>query len=286
MGSARIHALSPNPYMGVCDYPLMEDRYAEELEVAIRAVEEATRTYAGETRGKETSKTTATGSYDIITGYDVAAQDVAMSIISEAFPEDSFICEEGDREKPVGSRIWVIDPIDGTMNFQRRIPVYGTQLSLMVDGETVLAAMRLPPLGETYATTRASGVTVNGRPVPTPTDRDLSKCIVTTGDFSRRSEEWRRKHYEIMGAMRDEVARIRMLGAACTDFAYIASRRADIHLRFVNKIWDFGPGLFMARVSGAYVDEDLLRDKRFLLLTQTREEAEAFKDRVLSRMEL
>ena len=134
--------------------------------------------------------------------------------------------------------------------------------------------------------TVADGVRLNGMPVKPCGGHDLKKCIVSTGDFSRKKQEWRDIHYTLIGAMKDEVARIRMFGAACVDFAYLASGRTDIHIRFVNKLWDFMPGLFMARVSGAYVDEELLSEKRFLLLTRTAEEASQYRDIVLSQIDM
>ena len=144
----------------------------------------------------------------------------------------------------------------------------------------------VPVLREMYTATVASGARLNGSPIGNNTSRELRKCVVSTGDFSRKKQEWRDKHYELIGAMRDELARIRMLGAACCDFAFFAAGRIDIHIRFVNKIWDFMPGLFLARVSGAYVDEELLKEKSFLLLTQSKEEAEEFRQKVLSKVEL
>ena len=137
-----------------------------------------------------------------------------------------------------------------------------------------------------YTATEASGAQLNGRRLGNVPDRDLKKCVVSTGDFSRKKQEWRDRHYELIGAMRDEVARIRMLGAACCDFAFFTAGRLDIHIRFVNKLWDFMPGLFLARTAGAYVDEELLEKYSFLLLTQTRAEAESFRQRVLSKVEL
>ena len=70
------------------------------------------------------------------------------------------------------------------------------------------------------------------------------------------------------------------------DFAFFTAGRLDIHIRFVNKLWDFMPGLFLARTAGAYVDEELLEKYSFLLLTQTCAEAESFRQRVLSKVEL
>lgn len=264
----------------------MQEQYSRELSVAVSAVRSAGGWYIGADRGDAEVKGNAVGSYDTVTASDVEAQRRIVSAIGEGFPGDLIIAEEGQESSLTDARTWVIDPIDGTLNYQHRIPMFGTQLALLVGGEPVMSVIYLPVLGEMFTATRAQGVLLNGEPVPEAPGRPLRECIVSTGDFSRRKQEWRDAHYRLIGGMRDEVARIRMFGAACVDFAYLAAGRTDVHIRFVNKIWDFMPGLFMARVSGAYVDEGLLESKRFLLLTRTPAEAEEFRERVLSKTDI
>ena len=264
----------------------MEDPYRRELEIATAAVRKAANRYVSDGNRESEEKANSVGSYDIVTYSDVEAQESIVSDIRAAFPQDRFYCEESDGNSLTDERTWVIDPIDGTLSYERGMPIYGTQLALFVGSVPVLSVIYVPVLGEMYTATEASGARLNGKPLGNVPDRDLKKCVVSTGDFSRKKQEWRDKHYELIGAMRDEVARIRMLGAACCDFAFFTAGRLDIHIRFVNKLWDFMPGLFLARTAGAYVDEELLEKYSFLLLTQTRAEAEGFRQRVLTKVEL
>lgn len=264
----------------------MEDPYQKELAVASDAVRKAADMYVSEGKYGSEEKSNDVGSYDIVTFSDIEAQESIIADIRKAFPDDRFYCEESDGNTLTDERTWVIDPIDGTLSYERGMPIYGTQLALFVRSVPVLSVIYVPVLKEMYTATEASGARLNGKPLKEVPSRDLKKCVVSTGDFSRRKQEWRDRHYELIGAMRDEVARIRMLGAACCDFAFFAAGRLDIHIRFVNKLWDFMPGLYLARVAGAYVDEELLQSKSFLLLTQSREEAEQFRERVLSRITL
>ncbi len=264
----------------------MEDPYSRELEAAVSAVRAAGDMYVGSEAGPSEEKTNAVGSYDLVTVSDEAAQKSIIDAISAQFPGDLFIAEEGQENSLTCARTWAIDPIDGTLNFEHGIPMFGTQIVLMVDRKPVMSVIYLPVRGEMFTATEAGGVKLNGVPVHPRGNTDLKKAIVSTGDFSRKKQVWRDLHYEIIGAMKDEVARIRMFGAACVDFAYIASGRTDIHIRFVNKIWDFMPGLFMARVAGAYVDEEILEKTKFLLLAGTEEEAEAYREKVLSGIDL
>lgn len=262
------------------------DPYRKELETATEAVRIAADRYVTDGIRESEEKENSVGSYDIVTRSDVEAQESIVAALREAFPEDRFYCEESTENSLTDARTWVIDPIDGTLSFGMGMPIYGTQLVLFVGGVPVLSVIYVPVLKEMYTATEASGARLNGKPIGRNPGRPLKRCVVSTGDFSRKKQEWRDRQYELMGAMRDELARIRMLGAACCDFAFFAAGRLDIHIRFVNKLWDFMPGLFLARVSGAYVDEELLETEKFLLLTQTREEAEEYKEKVLSKVVL
>jgi len=264
----------------------MNDGYSRELAVVTKAVQAAAAVYSSAVRGPVEVKENEVGSYDIVTPADVQAQGLMVRYLTASFPEDCFIAEEGQENSLTAARTWIIDPIDGTLNYQRGLPLYGTQVVLMVDKEPVVAVIGLPVLGELYTAVKGQGARLNGRPLSAVPSRDLKECVLSAGDFSRKKADWRQQYLEQLGAMRDEVARVRMLGAACCDFAFFAAGRTDLHIRFINKLWDFMPGLFLAREAGAYVDEDLLRDYRFLLLTHSAEEARQFRDRVLSKASL
>lgn len=107
---------------------------------------------------------------------------------------------------------------------------------------------------------------------------------MTTGDFSRRSEEYRLMQARLMSECRDVVGRFKMFGAACVDFAYLASGRTDVHVRFVNKIWDFLPGLHLAEAAGAVYDRDLLDETGVLIMCSSSEVLDEALDEILPRI--
>ena len=262
------------------------DRYSREREAIPGLVARAVDSYCHTGSKSQEVKGNATGSFDIVTDADERAQQIIIDGLNEMFPEDLIIAEE-HRDNPLtDARTWVIDPIDGTLNYNRGVPVFGTQLALMIDKEPVFAMISLPALGEVYMADRDTGAFLNGKPLRQSGSRPLKECIVSTGDFSRKKVFWREKHEELIGRMRDEVARVRMFGAACADFAFLASGKTDIHLRFVNKLWDFIPGMFIAEMSGAYYDRELLEFTRLLVMCGSEEESREFSERVLSGMVL
>ena len=261
------------------------DPCIREREKIPELVARATESYCGKASGSSSVKDNVVGSFDIVTDADERAQGILIDGLAELFPDDLIIAEEGREAQLTEARTWVIDPIDGTLNYKRGTPLFGTQMALMVDKKPVFSIINLPALGEVYIADRVKGASMNGVQLKQTASRPLSECIVSTGDFSRKKVIWRDKHEEIIGAMRDEVARVRMMGAACTDFAFLAAGRIDIHLRFANKLWDFMPGMFLAEMSGTYTDQAMLDETGLLVMSGSRAESEEFRSKVLSRID-
>lgn len=220
--------------------------------------------------GEVRVKGTAAGVYDAVTDADVRIERLIVDGIKSRFPGDSVISEETAPDSPVGSRTWAIDPIDGTVNMVRGIPIYGIQGVFMRDGVPEASAISLPAFGEMY-TASEDGAFLDGVPIRTAEPRPLRECILSTGDFSRRSERYREMQARLMSDCRDCVARFKMFGAACSDFAYLASGRTDVHVRFVNRIWDYKPGMYLAEKAGAVYDRDLLEKEGILIMCSCEE---------------
>lgn len=236
----------------------------EELDVITEALRNASGIVRGGDRTAE-SKGTAVGTYDVVTGSDVLAERSIIDSILSRFPEDSIVSEETNPDGEERGRSWVIDPIDGTMNFSRGMPMYGMQAVFTVDRVPMASAIYLPAFDEMF-TASGEGAFLNGSPISTAEPRPLKECIVSTGDYSRRREEFRRGQAVLMSECYDNVARFKMMGAACMDFAYLACGRTDIHIRFVNRRWDFLPGLYLAERAGAVYDRDLMEEYSLLIL--------------------
>ncbi len=215
-------------------------------------------------------KGTVAGVYDAVTDVDVRIERLIVDGIKSRFPGDSVISEETAPDSLVGSRTWAIDPIDGTVNMVRGIPIYGIQGVFMRDGVPEASAISLPAFGEMY-TASEDGAFLDGVPIRTAEPRPLRECILSTGDFSRRSERYREMQARLMSDCRDCVARFKMFGAACSDFAYLASGRTDVHVRFVNRIWDYKPGMYLAEKAGAVYDRDLLEKEGILIMCSCEE---------------
>ena len=240
-----------------------------EAEFIQRVFREAAPLALGGDRGMH-AKDTALGVYDVVTDSDVLVERAVLDRIAEEYPDHSVISEETHPDAREGERCWVLDPIDGTMNYARGIPFFGLQAALLEDGVPVLACMYLPVFDEMYVAT-GDGAFLNGSRMCTASPRPLRECIVSTGDFSRRAEEYRVGQANLMSRGYDLVGRFKMFGASCVDYAYLACGRTDVHFRFLNKKWDYLPGLFLATKAGAVFDRTLTRERRLLMLCSSQE---------------
>jgi fructose-1,6-bisphosphatase/inositol monophosphatase family enzyme len=215
-------------------------------------------------------KATSIGMYDVVTGSDVRAEESIIADIRRSFPDDTIISEETNPDSESGHRCWTIDPIDGTMNYTRGIPLFGIQGSFMVDGVPKASAIYLPVFGEMF-TASDEGAFLNGAPIHTCGPRPLKQCLVSTGDFSRRSQLFRDAQAAIFHDCYSDIARFKVLGASSVDFSYLACGRLDIHVRFLNKIWDFMPGMHIAEKAGAVYDKGLADDHGILVMCSSKE---------------
>ena len=236
----------------------------KEMEVACKAIREASSKYIFK-RSEVRIKDNDTHAYDVVSENDVLIEDYIKKAISEAFPEDSFLCEESG-EQITSDRVWVIDPIDGTVNYTHNIPLYGIQLALMIKDEGKMAVIYLPEFDEMYTAQKGKGAYLNGKKLDVRNDVSMHDTIVSTSDYSRGSAEYRQKQLRFMELLHDKVARFKMFGSASCDFAYFASGRTECHIRFVRKLWDFLPGLLISIEAGGIYDHKLYDEHKLLIM--------------------
>ena len=255
-----------------------------ELDVIVGALRDASRIVMGGDRSAE-SKETVVGTYDVVTGSDVKAEELIISRIRELFPDDTVISEETNPDAVITGRTWAIDPIDGTMNYTRGIPLFGMQAVFMEDGVPKASAIYLPVQDEMF-TASSEGAFLNGEPIHVSDPRPLKKCILSAGDFSRKSETFRRAQAVLLGECYDDIARFKVMGAACIDFAYLACGRTDLHVRFVNRIWDFMPGMYLAEKAGAVYDKGIFDRDRILIMCSSQEVLDEAMERIHPRIDV
>ncbi|MEV0805322.1 inositol monophosphatase family protein [Micromonospora sp. NPDC050200] len=224
--------------------------YADLLSVAERAVARA----AEMMRHRSPGALTAKGDRDFASQLDYEVEREVHAFLRDATPEIGFLGEE-DGVHGAGEMQWVLDPIDGTANFVRGIPLCAVSLGLLHDDAAVLGVIELPFLGNRYAAAHGSGATVNGKPIRVSATNRLNDAIVAIGDYAvgAGADAKNRMRLALTARLAEEVQRVRMTGTAALDLAWLAEGRIDAALTLSNHPWDMTGGTAIAREAGAVV---------------------------------
>ncbi len=190
---------------------------------------------------------------DFVTEVDRACERCITGAIAEAFPLDGTLCEEGGTAKGASGRTWIVDPLDGTLNFIHSFPVFSISIALRDAGnEPVAGVVYQPVLDELFTAEKGRGAYLNGNRIGVSQRKDPEHLLVATGI------PFKEYHYlDAYTAMLKEVARdsagIRRAGSAAIDLAYTACGRFDAFWEYKLLPWDFSAGVLLVREAGGIV---------------------------------
>ncbi|MFG3421245.1 inositol monophosphatase family protein [Micromonospora sp. NPDC048063] len=224
--------------------------YRHLLPVAIEAVARAAEAMQRRPPGALTVK----GDRDIASALDYEIERDIRELLRVATPGIGFLGEEHGVSGP-GEMQWVLDPIDGTANFVRGIPLCAVSLGLLHHGEAVLGIIELPFLGNRYAAAQGDGATADGKPIRVSRTNRLSEAIVAIGDYAVGADAPAKNQLRLALTARlaESVQRVRMTGTAALDLAWLAEGKLDAALTLSNHPWDMAAGVAIAREAGAEV---------------------------------
>ncbi|WP_025156047.1 inositol monophosphatase family protein [Leifsonia aquatica] len=208
---------------------------------------------------------------DIVTRADREAEDLIRGALAAARPADGFFGEESGGDGGTSGLTWVVDPIDGTVNYAYGIPDYAVSIAV-VEGDpdpatwrTLAGAVVNPESGEVFAAAAGAGATRNGEALRVNEGVRLPLALVGTG-FSYDAGE-RRRQAEFVARLIGEVRDIRRIGSAALDLCGLAAGRLDAYYERGLNPWDHAAGALVAREAGARVGGlDGGREGRRLLL--------------------
>jgi myo-inositol-1(or 4)-monophosphatase len=196
----------------------------------------------------------AKGDRDFATSVDLQIESAIKASLANAAPSVPFLGEEGGGDS-AGGALWVLDPIDGTINFSRDSPLCTISLSLVVDGQPVLGIVDAPLLGERFVARQGGGAYVNGGRIVVTEVTGLEEAIVGVADFKvgAGSKDENRVHLAVVGRLARESLRVRMQGSAALDLAWLAAGRFNATMMLSNLPWDVTAGLLLVREAGGMV---------------------------------
>ena len=236
--------------------------HADLLRVANAAVDIARGILLRTEPGHITSK----GDRDMASEVDYAIEEAVREHLAIHTPGISFLGEEEGGGIPVaGNQTWVLDPVDGTANFIRGLTMCAISLGLIDGKEGVLGIIDLPYLGVRYSATDSGGAYCGSRRIHVSNTRGLGEAIVTIGDYAVGDDAAQRNkaRLSLTGQLVGRVQRIRMLGTAALDLAWLADGKTDASIALTNKAWDMTAGVVIAREAGARVVDSSGIDHNF-----------------------
>lgn len=226
------------------------------LGVAVTAARRAGDLLLAAQRDRATAETltvvTKSTHTDPVSEADRAAERAILDTVLAARPDDGVVGEEdqGDRRGTTGLR-WVVDPLDGTVNFLRRIPQWCVSVALEDDDGGRVGVVHHPDLDETFTAVRGGGAWLGERPLAVTDPPALDQVLLTTG-FAY-DQDLRPGQLDAVARWGREVRYVRRLGAAALDLAWIAAGRGDAYAEAGLHPWDWAAGTLLVTEAGGVV---------------------------------
>jgi myo-inositol-1(or 4)-monophosphatase len=219
-------------------------------EQAARAAGEVLLSYYGREPKGLASKTSVT---DPVSDADREAERVIRELLTGERPDDGLVGEEGSRSPSANDRTWIVDPLDGTVNFLYGLRTWGVSIALQDQDGLAVGVVHNPIDDECFTAQRGEGAAMNGTAIHVTECAQLGHAMVGTGfsyEAPRRAEQ-AQLLVELLPRVRD----IRRPGAAALDLAYVAAGRLDAFYERGLKRWDEAAGMLLVREAGGVVDE-------------------------------
>jgi fructose-1,6-bisphosphatase/inositol monophosphatase family enzyme len=220
----------------------------ELAERAARAAGEILLSFYGREPAGLGSKSSAT---DLVSDADREAERAVRELLAAERPRDGLLAEEGSRSEAQSGRRWIVDPLDGTINFLYGFPAWAVSVALEDADGTAAGVVHSPLHGETFRAARGEGAELDGRPLRVRGAVALERAMVATGfsyEPARRAEQ-----AEVVRALLPRVRDIRRAGAAALDLAWVAAGRVDAFYERGLKAWDRAAGDLLVREAGGAV---------------------------------
>ncbi len=196
---------------------------------------------------------TKSRSSDVVTEVDMACQKIIVEIIEAELKNAEFILEEGNGEKKIPNVecVFVVDPIDGTLNYSHSLPIFGVSIARLDYGEINEAAVYIPFSDELFYARKNFGAFLNGKQIRNDKNPTLENALVVTGiPYVESLFDWTFKSiFEIAKFVQE----VRILGSASVELCYLASGRLDAYWEIGLKPWDIAAGALIASEAGVQI---------------------------------
>ncbi len=191
---------------------------------------------------------------DLVTEVDKKSETAIINIIRETYPDHFILSEEVGEIKTDSSVKWIIDPIDGTVNYANGIPICCVSIGVEKDGEMVLGAVYNPFMNELFLAEKGQGATLNGKPIHVSTKAEVSKSCLVTG-FPYQWQDMPNNPLVVFERIIKEGIPLRRLGSAAIDLCWVACGRFDGFYEHHLQAWDSAAGYLIVEEAGGKVTD-------------------------------
>jgi myo-inositol-1(or 4)-monophosphatase len=221
--------------------------YLEAAETAARAAGELLRE-----NFHQPQRVNVAEAHDIKLEIDVRAQELITRSLLKQFPQHALYGEEGIIGERVSEHQWIVDPLDGTVNYFYGIPHFCVSIAFRFQGEIVVGVIYDPIRDEMWSGQKGEKPRLNGHHFRVSTRTELSEAVISVG-LSKTGEMigW---NLPLLGEMVHRVRKCRVLGSAALDMAYVACGRFDAYIERGISLWDIAAGLLLIDAAGGKVD--------------------------------
>lgn len=229
------------------------NKLTRELEIACRAAREAARLHVAG-RGTDLEIETKSTSIDLVTRVDRESERVIREILEHSFPEDGIVGEEEGARAGTGNRRWLVDPLDGTLNYAHGFPYYCVSIALEIQGTVRLGIVLDSVRGELFSAVSGEGAWLDGAPLRVTRRSQLQESMLATGfAYSQSRME---ENLELFGKVLPRARAIRRPGAAALDLAWTAAGRLDGFWELYLNPWDLAAGCLLVTEAGGQVSDE------------------------------
>jgi myo-inositol-1(or 4)-monophosphatase len=229
------------------------------INIALRAARKAGEVIMRNHQQLNAIKTSQKSMNDYVTNVDQSAEKEILYHLHKAYPEHSILTEESGLVAPLKGDSdefqWVVDPLDGTLNFIHDIPHYAVSIACIHNGKIQHAVILDPIRNEEFIASRGQGAQLNGKRIRVSNTTSLTNSMFLTGIPSlTRQQPYQAQYHKTLGLLQENhQATFRNSGSAALNLAYIAAGRADAYWEPSLKPWDMAAGILLVQEAGGLI---------------------------------
>jgi len=228
---------------------------AEFLDVAREAALQAGKLVLANLHGTQEVRYKGEGHKNPASQIDEQAEEIIINTISSHFPEHGFISEERGAKNTASDYTWIIDPLDGTVNYIHRYRLFGTSIALSCKGDIILGVVYNPCADEMFTAVKGKSAFLNGEGIRVSAVSRLDECLLAMGfPYDRNSEAFSSSIRRFARLVKDGQA-LRRDGSTALDLCHVACGRFDGFCVAGNELWDYAAGTLIVTEAGGRVTD-------------------------------